>query len=264
MTRTNAAVCMADGGLLQGGPFEFCVGDTFDDNISNDDIGLSGNIGSSSQLLVTDGQGTILALPTTISGVDFEGITPGNCMIWNVSFEANFSGAALGGNVSDFTGCFGLSNTIEVNKVTDGDVCAEAASNNAIIAINEIIPADNLIEFINLGTTTFDLSNYWICESGQSEQLDDLVINCGNLLLAPGDMVTVEGNVVNIASDDGEMGLFSDDDFTDPANVVDYVEWGSTGHEKSDEAVAAGIWSTGDFVAAFAMDESLELSLIHI
>ena len=100
--------------------------------------------------------------------------------------------------------------------------------------------------------------SYWICESGQSEQLDDLVINCGNLLLAPGDMVTVEGNVVNIASDDGEMGLFSDDDFTDPANVVDYVEWGSTGHEKSDEAVAAGIWSTGDFVAAFAMDESLE------
>jgi hypothetical protein len=39
--------------------------------------------------------------------------------------------------------------------------------------------------------------------------------------------------------------------------MVDYVEWGSTGHTRSEVAVAASIWQTGDFITAPAAGMSV-------
>jgi len=47
-------MCDVEGGTLTGGPFEFCVGDGEADNIPAGSIGLSGNMGTNSQWVVTD------------------------------------------------------------------------------------------------------------------------------------------------------------------------------------------------------------------
>ena len=85
----------------------------------------------------------------------------------------------------------------------------------------------------------------------------------GDIELAPGefDAVSLGGGVflpppgaketttANIKADDGEIGLYSNPDFGNSDAIVDYVEWGSSGHGRSSVAVGAGIWKADDFVA---------------
>lgn len=111
------------GGVIEGGPFTFCVGDGEDDFISDSEIELSGNIGANSQWVVTDEQGNILGLPGSFSDVNFEDAGEGTCLIWHLSFENGLQGAMVGNNASDLEGCFSLSNSIEVVRITDPSVC---------------------------------------------------------------------------------------------------------------------------------------------
>ena len=102
------------GGVLEGGPFEFCVGDGIPDNVSG--VTLSGNSGSNSQYVVTDTNGVILGLPPSPEAVDFDGAGDGVCLIWHLSFEDGLTGAELGANAADLEGCFSLSNPVTVNR----------------------------------------------------------------------------------------------------------------------------------------------------
>jgi hypothetical protein len=67
--------------------------------------------------------------------------------------------------------------------------------------------------------------------------------------MAPGDILVVSGHSMGVADD--ELGLYSTPSYTNPDAMTDYVEWGSTGHQRSTVAVAAGIWNTGDFLDFF-------------
>jgi hypothetical protein len=110
------------GGTLEGGPFTFCVGDGLMDMIMEGDISLSGNSGANSAWVVTDDQGVILGLPTSYSEVDFEDAESGTCLVWHLSFEDGLTGAEVGMNAADLSGCFSLSNSITVNRLT-GEFC---------------------------------------------------------------------------------------------------------------------------------------------
>ena len=115
---------IADGGTIEGGPFEFCVGDGVSDMLSPGDISLSGNSGTNSAWVVTDIDGNILALPPMPSDVDFDGAGSGTCLIWHLSYEDGLTGAEMGMNASDLEGCFSLSNPIEVvrNQPSGGTI----------------------------------------------------------------------------------------------------------------------------------------------
>ncbi len=103
------------GGVLEGGPFEFCVGDGVADNIGSDQIVLSGNSGTNSQWVVTDDQGNILGLPPSFDVVDFDGAGAGTCLVWHLSYEDGLEGVAMGNNaMTDLVGCYSLSNSISV------------------------------------------------------------------------------------------------------------------------------------------------------
>jgi len=111
-----------NGGDIEGGPFEFCVGDGEADTIATGLILLSGNVGTNSQWVVTDDQGNILGLPPTYEAVNFDDAPAGTCLIWHLSFEDGLTGAEVGNNASELLGCFSLSNPIEVVRV-EGDDC---------------------------------------------------------------------------------------------------------------------------------------------
>ncbi len=104
-----------DGGTLTGGPFEFCVGDGVADNIADGAITLTGNVGSASQWVITDEQGTILGLPDSFTGPNFDGAGAGTCLVWHLSHDGSLAGAAMGANATtDLTGNYDLSNPISV------------------------------------------------------------------------------------------------------------------------------------------------------
>jgi hypothetical protein len=113
ITITSDCCIEVEGGSLEGGPFEFCVGDGVDDNVSG--VILTGNAGSNSQYVVTDEAGTILGLPPAPEAVNFDGAGAGVCLIWHLSYEDGLTGAELGNNaMSDLEGCYSLSNPITV------------------------------------------------------------------------------------------------------------------------------------------------------
>ncbi|MEL6660795.1 MAG: T9SS type A sorting domain-containing protein, partial [Bacteroidota bacterium] len=110
-------LCVINGGFLEGGPFEFCVGDGEADMLEAGSITLSGNSGTNSAWVVTDDQGNILGLPPMPSAVDFDGAGPGTCLVWHLSFEDGLEGAEVGMNAADLVGCYDLSNPIAVERI---------------------------------------------------------------------------------------------------------------------------------------------------
>ena len=123
--------------------------------------------------------------------------------------------------------------------------------------INELNASDQ-VEFKNVSDETVDISEYWICQFPSYDLLGNLSIVCGgDLILEPGEIVTIASDF-SLSEDDGELGLYNDNDFGNSNAIMDYVEWGFAGHQRSSVAIAAGIWSEDDFVPAFSAENSIE------
>jgi len=133
-----------------------------------------------------------------------------------------------------------------------------APTAKAQVVINEILP-NGSVELKNTGSSMVNVGSYWLCNFPDYQQISNANLECGSTMMAPGSLLTVN-NFPNFNNADGEMGLYTVNVFSDPAAMIDYVEWGFTGHTRSSVAVTAMIWSTGDFVPTFAMGSSLEYS----
>ncbi len=126
-----------DGGTISGGPFAFTVGDGIADNVSG--VTLTGNVGETSQWIVTDDQGKILGLPPAPEAVDFDGAGVGNCFIYNISYNGTITGLAADGTLTGLSGDFDLSNSIEVVRnpvATGGDCTFGTPVANALPSVN--------------------------------------------------------------------------------------------------------------------------------
>jgi len=256
--RNNASGCQANGGELFGGPFIFdSVGDGIPDMIPAGSITLANNQGMNTQWIVTDDQGLILGLPPMPSVVDFDPQGNGICLVWHLSYDGAITGLELGLNANDITGCTSLSNPITVERSGDSGGVPPSTSDVVINEINN----NGQVELLNVSNTTIDISNYWLCNfssGNRYQQISGTTIVCGNsLVLAPGEFVTVQSSIT-IGTADGEMGLYNSSSFGSSAAMLDYVEWGFTGHGRSSVAVGAGIWTTGDFAPSFTTNTSLE------
>ncbi|MEM6319616.1 MAG: SdrD B-like domain-containing protein, partial [Bacteroidota bacterium] len=103
--------CMVDGGVIATtDTTTICAGDGVADDIT---VALSGNVGDSSQWVVTDTALNILELPNG-NVFNFDGAGFGSCLIWHLSFEGNVTGLVVGQNAANLSGCFDLSNSILV------------------------------------------------------------------------------------------------------------------------------------------------------
>lgn len=124
------------------------------------------------------------------------------------------------------------------------------------VVINEIAPAGQTqIEILNTGDVMVDVSSYQLCSWPSYNGLDELTIESGDLMLSPGEMVVLSGHNLDIADD--ELALYVNTMWTNSNMILDYVEWGSHGHERSTIAEAAGIWADGDFVEATSEGTSM-------
>ena len=118
-----------DGGMVAGGPYEFCVGDGTPDNVSG--VTLEGAEGSNSQWVVTDEDGNILGLPPSPEAVNFDGAGAGTCLIWHLSYEDGLMGLEMGNNaLTDLEGCYDLSDEFVTVVRLTGDDCPSTCNVN--------------------------------------------------------------------------------------------------------------------------------------
>ncbi len=114
-----------DGGeITTDGPTVLCLGD--EDENDEVDFEVSGQVGAESSWIITDADGTILALPLA-PPFDFSGAGDGECFVWHISYDGMLAGLEVGGLASDLVGCFDLSNPISIirNCVDGGTILGD-------------------------------------------------------------------------------------------------------------------------------------------
>lgn len=126
---------------------------------------------------------------------------------------------------------------------------------NAQIVINEVNAAQDRVEIKNLGNSTVNVSSYFLCTFPVYNTLGSLIIESGSTSLAPGALLVVSGHTLGNAN--GELGLYLNSQFTNPASIIDYMEYGNAGHTRATVAISAGIWSPANFVVTPPANESM-------
>jgi len=153
----------------------------------------------------------------------------------------------------------GASNWAETTSVTLGaeNVLTLPMEARRSIVLNEVQYGNlNQIEIYNNGDLTVDLSSYWLCLGpGQYQQLGGADIVSGDVNLVSGEFLVVR---YALPDDQGGLGLYSNDQFTNSESIMDFVQWGAAGAARENVAVGAGIWTDGDFVPVVGQSASIE------
>lgn len=131
---------------------------------------------------------------------------------------------------------------------------------DAAFALKQVVFGEGAYVAVqNNGPAAGSLEGLWLCQFPDYASLPDIEVGPGRTVaLAVGGVlpdllgvvavVDLRDPIDPIRRESGELALYSTDVFSDPEAMVDYVEWGTPGHERSVVAVAAGIWPEGGFV----------------
>ena len=213
-----------------GNELTICAGDGIDDDFN---VTLTDTVGTNFTYVITDGNGMVLGVPAN-QPFNLEGAGGGNCNIYALSFEDDFGGVAVGDSLSDFTGCFDLSDPVTVIRQT-GDDCE-----TGLVGINEI-DERGMVELTNLSNISVNAGNLFLSSNDQVVRVNTLALECGSFFLKPGDQVTVDASsLLTIAGDELALSVSTTPDATDM--LMSYVAWGSSERMMEDMAVIAGIW----------------------
>ena len=199
-------ICIASGGQLELTGNFFCVGDGNPDLVDGTITGAEGN---NMQLVVTDADTVIIALPNGFP-FDVDNAGSGNCIVWNVASQNPLE--FLIGSQFQITQdtCFDLSNSVVLDRVenfggsiniVDGGTSTVICVGNAIADVlffenngnsqmysylvtdenNTIIalPDENFLDFENLGVGT--------CRVWGIAHSDSLTFNIGDVVFEPED-----------------------------------------------------------------------------
>ena len=184
----NNTRIIPDAGILQGGPFTFCVDGELDfvNGISTD----ANSVGTNSTFVITDESGNILGLPPTLEalgGVDFDEAGPGICLIWYLRYENGIQGLEPGENASNLSGSFDLSNSITVDRRgPNGGTIAGGPFNFTVDGMPDMVSG------ISLDGTQMGTNRSWVITDDQ-----------GNILGLPPTLNDVE----NVNFDDAGVGV---------------------------------------------------------
>ncbi len=162
-----------------------CVDDGTVDSINV--ICHPGTVGMNVSWIVTDTNGIILSLPALgdTAFFTFEGQASGVCLIWRVAWDGTVGGLAVGADVDTLSGCFDLSNSIAVTKLTGGD-CGTYTFNPALdrlirlypVPVSEILRIETHDNVVIHRVRVFDVIGRTVLHM---EELNPSTINLGSL-----------------------------------------------------------------------------------
>ena len=139
----------------------------------------------------------------------------------------------------------------------------EPQATGAEFAITELhFGETGFISIVNVGSAPGNLAGYALCVRPQYFQIPDIELApLETVWIAVGDganlgdgagiakaVIPLNGRLGPLNREDGELALYRTSSFADPEAMVTYVEWGSSGHGRSEVAVEAGLWEPGAFV----------------
>jgi len=115
----------------------------------------------------------------------------------------------------------------------------------------------------NVGGEAASLGGHWLCQRPSYYEFPDVVLQPGetaavsvggDIFVPPEGAIVIDGvaAIGPFNPESGEVALYFGSDFNNPEGILSYVEWGSSGHGRSQMAVAAQIWPEGGFVATTA------------
>jgi len=129
-----------------------------------------------------------------------------------------------------------------------------SAQDAGTIAVTGIDLENDTVEITNSGDTEIDINGLVLCNFPAYAPIE------GADPIAPGASITVDAGAhgVALADDQGEFGLYTESSFEDPNAIISYVEWGTSGHQRSSVAVEAGIWDGGVVPAGTSLSASVD------
>lgn len=106
------------------------------------------------------------------------------------------------------------------------------------------------VELYNAGSTEVDVSSWELCTFPAYLNLGtETPVLIGSTTIQPGEYLVVAYNP--LVDSGGEVGLYiNDSNFAEPSNMVDYMEYITSGQTRESVAVTAGYWTTSTAVPA--------------
>ncbi len=128
------------------------------------DVDLRGNKGETCTWLVTTGNGDILSAVSS-PPFSFSQFGIGTCIIYSLCYDGSVYGLKPGGNVSDFQGCFSLSNPIYVTTVGQAGGELTTADGETEVSICAGDGVSDAFDVILTGNDTNDISTWLITDA---------------------------------------------------------------------------------------------------
>lgn len=110
----------------------------------------------------------------------------------------------------------------------------------------EVDKSNDEVTLKNFGTSAENVSDWWFCSLFNYEQLSDLTLENGDLMLMPDETVTLSG--YTLADTEADLGLYENGTFSSSSDMRDFLQWGSAGNGRENVADTAGIWNAGNFL----------------
>ncbi|NJB35089.1 spondin domain-containing protein [Croceivirga sp. JEA036] len=153
----------------------------------------------------------------------------------------------------------GVANWSETGTETFGaaNELTMPAEAKAMIVINEVQYGNlNQVEIWNNGSNAIDLSDFWLCLGpGQYSRIGTIEPVSGSITLGAGEFLVLP---YEMPDEQGGLGFYSTNEFTNAEAIVDFVQWGAPGAARENVAVEAGIWTAGEFVPTVGLSASIE------
>jgi|GEM_PF-736582 len=155
-----------------------------------------------------------------------------------------------------FWDCDGVGGTDTDNPVQNINYIAKLTGIEAAgpqvpkIRLLRVNPVTDEVTIKNFGTGAQDISAYRLCSNfSYTANLTTQTLLAGALNLGAGDTVKLRITTINPNAAGSDLGLYlGTGAFADPASMVDFTQWKTSGNGRESVAVAKGIWGAGQFV----------------
>lgn len=111
---------------------------------------------------------------------------------------------------------------------------------------------NNQVWLKNFGTTSVDITGYRFAHKGNYPALTSLTLVGGGAIIGASNTRIISGFTFASHTVGSDVALFvpgsSSGDFTNPAKMVDFMQYGAAGNATESVAVSKGVWGAGTFV----------------
>ena len=148
----------------------------------------------------------------------------------------------------------GTSTTVEASSANADGVQRQPEGQASFFEFEEVLFGDGeAVVLRNVNEIDVSTDRLHLCQGDECSALPDTVVPGGErVVLASGDPTEDNGVVIagvdvgELDPPDGELVIYVSEP-GDPERMVNYLEWGSTPHDRTEDAIERGLWLEGSF-----------------